>query len=126
MAKNWGIHEVPTLISNIYQRVLERDWDPVGLIFWGSQLDRGEMSVREVVRRVALSEEHMARFIKPHSVEEAVKICYRHLLAREADPGGLQNWVKVFQQEGVDNVIHGIVDSNEYMDRFGEDGYPKP
>lgn len=126
MAKNWNLNEVPNLVSNIYRRVLERDWDPVGLIGWGSALDRGEMSVREVVRCCALSQEHMDRFIRPNSVAEAVKICYRHLLAREADPGGLQNWIRVFQQEGVDNVINGIINSKEYMDRFGEDGYPKP
>ncbi len=68
----------------------------------------------------------MNRFIKPNTLEEGVKICYRHLLAREADPDGLKTWVRVFEQQGADDVINGLVDSKEYMERFGEDGYPEP
>ncbi len=55
MAKKWNIDEVPALVSHIYRAVLERDWDSVGLIIWGCSLNRGELSVREVVRHVALS-----------------------------------------------------------------------
>ena len=105
--KNWYLAEVPELVTKIYKKVLERDWDPEGLIAWGSCLDRGEKTVREVVRGCALSQEHTERFIEGSTPEDGVKTCYRHILNREADPEGLAQWTDVFVQEGIDDVIKG-------------------
>jgi len=124
MAKNWEINEIPALLNSIYMQILERGWDPVGLIHWGSRLDRGEMTVKSIVNQVVMSQEHMDRFIRGNTIEDGVKILYNHLLNRTADQGGLDNWVKTFELEGVDDVIRGIINSKEYNDKFGEDTPP--
>jgi len=124
MPKKWPNSEVPGLVDRIYIRVLERGKDDSGLITYGSALERGEQSVRDTVRLIALSEEHTNRFITPHNAREAVGICYRHILARDADSGGLNTYVHVFETEGIDNVINDLINSEEYANRFGDDGVP--
>lgn len=122
--KNWNTSEIPSLISSIYHQVLERPHDEEGLVHWGAMLDSGERSVRYVVRSIALSSEHTERFINNSTPQVAVKNCYRHLLARDADPEGLQYWTGVYNSEGIDNVINGLVWSEEYKSRFGANRVP--
>ena len=124
MAKQWNINAVPGVLEQLYKQVLERDVDPVGQIFFGCQLVRGELSVRDVVRDVGLSQEYTARFITPDTVQNAVQLCYQHFLARPADPGGLAAWEQVAQTQGWQAVIIGLVNSAEYTTRFGDDVVP--
>lgn len=121
MAKQWNINDVPSVVDKIYQVLLLRSWDPGGLIIHGAILNRGELSVKDIVTSIVNSEEFLERFIRPNSIEEGVRICYQRLLAREPDPDGLTHWVKVFETEGVDNVVSGILGSQEYIDKFGDD-----
>jgi hypothetical protein len=120
----WDLTVLPVVLDQLYQQVLERQVDPVGLIGWGCLLSRGEQSMRDVVRNIGHSQEYHDRFIAPLTTADAVRACYRHFLAREADPGGLQFWEGVATQQGFLPVIDGIVGSDEYTNKFGDDQVP--
>ena len=125
MVKAWGTNVLPGILNQLYQQLLERQPDPNGFIFWGCILSRGDQSVREVVKLFGHSQEYQNRFIAPLTRTDAVRACYRHFLAREAEPGGLQFWEGVAAQQGFSPVIDGIVDSDEYTNRFGDDQVPQ-
>src|SRR6186997_2169536 len=56
------------VVNEIYRHILERGADP-GSNAWVQQLERGG-TVREVVRAIALSDEHAQRFWRPEAGEE--------------------------------------------------------
>jgi FkbM family methyltransferase len=50
--------------------------------------------------------------------EECVRLLYRYLLGREADPDGLKGWVALADKEGnINSVLQGIVQSAEFVAR---------
>ena len=132
MAKQWDSHEVPYLVSQIYQQILERGIlnadggnTDADLMYYGDKLHRGEMSVRDVVRALGLSQEYAQRFIIPNTGANAVRLCYKHFLAREPEEKGLNYWTQQSITGEWAVVIKGLVDSDEYMERFGEDIIPQ-
>jgi Phycobilisome Linker polypeptide/Domain of unknown function (DUF4214) len=132
MAKQWDSREVPHLVNQIYQQVLERSVlnadgssTDSGLIYHSDKLCCGEMSVRDVVRALGLSQEYAQRFIIPNTGANAVRLCYKHFLAREPEEKGLNYWTQQSMTSEWPVVIKGLVDSDEYMERFGEDIIPQ-
>jgi hypothetical protein len=116
------------VVSEVYRHMLERSPDP-GAQTYVRQLANGRLSVKELVRNVAMSSEHMRRFGQTEPGEEqpysrAVATFYRHLLGRQPDIGGLRNWTRVAQQRGLPTVIDGLINSAEYDDRFSDFGVP--
>lgn len=124
MAKKYSNTEAAQQVDAIMQQVLERPATPEDYVHWGARLARGEQSVRSIVSTLAKGQEHMDGFLRKNNLEECVHTCYRHFLGRDADAGGLETWVDVFQFKGIDDVIDGIVNSQEYVDKFGEDIVP--
>ena len=132
MAKQWDSHEVLHLVDQIYQQVLERsilnadgNSTDSGLMYYSDKLRRGEMSIRDVVRVLGLSQEHSQRFIIPNTNANAVRFCYKHFLAREPEEKGLTYWTQQSMIGEWPVVIKGLVDSDEYTERFGEDVVPQ-
>ena len=132
MAKQWDSHEVPHLVNQIYQQVLERsvlngdgNSTDSGLMYYSDKLRRGEMSVRDVVRALGLSQEYAQRFIIPNTNANAVRFCYKHFLAREPEEKGLTYWTQQSMIGEWPVVIKGLVDSDEYTERFGDDVVPQ-
>jgi Ca2+-binding EF-hand superfamily protein len=56
--------------------------------------------------------------------ERAVARLYRHVLGRQPDQGGVNNWARTAQQRGLAAVVDGFIDSAEYNNNFGEWGVP--
>jgi len=132
MAKQWDSHEVLHLVDQIYQQVLERsilnadgNSTDSGLMYYSDKLRRGEMSIRDVVRVLGLSQEHSQRFIIPNTNANAVRFCYKHFLAREPEEKGLTYWTQQSMIGEWPVVIKGLVDSDEYTERFGDDVVPQ-
>ncbi len=132
MAKQWDSYEVLHLVNQIYQQVLERsilnadgNSTDSGLMYYSDKLRRGEMSIRDVVRVLGLSQEHSQRFIIPNTNANAVRFCYKHFLAREPEEKGLTYWTQQSMIGEWPVVIKGLVDSDEYTERFGEDVVPQ-
>jgi hypothetical protein len=112
------------VVAEVYRHTLERGTDPAAQ-GWARQLANGGLTVKEIVRRVAKSQEHMQRFGQTESgegqpFERAVSRLYRHVLGRQPDAGGLRTWTRVAQQRGLADVVDGLIDSPEYNNNFGE------
>jgi Phycobilisome Linker polypeptide/Domain of unknown function (DUF4214) len=124
MPKHWDFQEIPALVKQLFNQVLERDPDTPGLIAYGSVLSRGEWSVRDAVRSMGLSDEYRDKFITPLTTADAIRKCYKHFLAREADLPGLEAWEIFAVANGFRKVIDSFADCDEYSERFGNDQVP--
>jgi Ca2+-binding EF-hand superfamily protein len=112
------------VVAEVYRHTLERGADQ-GAQTWVRQLANGQLNVKEIVRRVAKSQEYMQRFGQTEPgegqpYERAVSRLYRHILGRQPDANGLRNWARSAQQRGLPAVVDGLIDSAEYNNNFGE------
>ena len=105
------------VIEQVYRQVLERSADP-GASVWVDRLSRGT-PVREIVRGIAKSPEHLQRF-GSQSRDGMVVDVYRHLLNRGPDPEGMKNAGVFVTMRGSASLIDQLVDSPEYRERFGD------
>ncbi len=115
--KQWPIEEVPNLLKRIYRMVLERECTPEKLIEYGSNLERGEKSVKDIIQEIILEEEYENRFIEPFSEEMRIVHVFKHLLD-EDDPTDdqIDHWKEISVVEGVDKVITEIMaDDDLYL-----------
>jgi Phycobilisome Linker polypeptide/Domain of unknown function (DUF4214)/EF hand len=116
------------VVNELYRHMLERQADP-GSAQWVKELESGRMTVRDVVRQIANSPEHMQRFGQAEAgegttYERSVARLYRHILGRQPDAGGQRAHAELMQRNGPDAVIDRIVNSNEYDQQFGDWGVP--
>lgn len=112
------------VVSELYRHILERAPDP-GAQQWEQQLASGTMTVREVVRNLVTSQEHMRQFGQREAgegtpYERAVGRMYRHLLARQPDSEGQQAHAQLAQQQGIAAVATSLINSQEYTQKFGD------
>jgi Ca2+-binding EF-hand superfamily protein len=114
------------VVDELYRHMLERTADASSQ-GWVDKLNQGA-TVREIVREIAKSPEHMRRFFNAGegatANRNAVATLYRHILARQPDAAGLQAMTDVSNSRGRDAVIDRIVDSPEYTQNFGDWGVP--
>ena len=116
------------VVAEVYRHTLERGVDS-GAQGWVQQLSNGQITVRELVRRVAKSPEYMQRFGQTESgegqpYERAVARLYRHVLGRQPDVAGQRSWANAAQQRGLAAVVDEFVNSAEYNNNFGDSGIP--
>jgi Ca2+-binding EF-hand superfamily protein len=118
--------DADSAVDAIYRQVLERPAGGEGNAR-AEQLRTGQTTVREIVREIAKSPEHRQRFLITSSQDgriNAVTTLYRHLLARDPDPGGLNSHVQALAQTDVNEIIDTMIDSAEYQQKFGADTAP--
>lgn len=116
------------VVAEIYRHMLERAPD-AGARRWENDLAAGRMTVRDVVREVAVSQEHQQRFGQTEAgegiqYERAVARLYRHVLARQPDPDGQRSWAEHAQRDGLRSVAEALVASEEYSRNFGDWAVP--
>jgi hypothetical protein len=116
------------VVNELYRHMLEREPDPRSA-HWVRQLERGRMTVRDVVREIATSQEHLQRFIyiepgEDTPYERSVARLYRHILGRQPDAAGQRAFAQVAQRSGPRAVIERILNSREYNVQFGDWGVP--
>jgi Ca2+-binding EF-hand superfamily protein len=115
------------VVNELYRHMLERGAD-AGSNAWVAHLERGG-TVRELVRAIALSDEHRQRFWRQESGEEvphirAVGTIYRHILGRQPDGQGARDWATRANRSGMETIVNAIIDSGEYERQFGNWGVP--
>ena len=114
------------VVDELYRHMLERTAD-AGSQGWVDRLNSGT-TVREVVRQIAQSPEHMQRFFNPSegatANQNAVGTLYRHILGRQPDSGGLQTMSDLANRQGRPAVVDQIINSAEYNRTFGDWGVP--
>ena len=114
------------VVDELYRHMLERTAD-AGSQGWVDRLNQG-MTVRELVRQIAQSPEHLQRFVNPsegaNANRNAVGTMYRHILGRQPDAGGWDTMTNVANQRGMGAVVDTIINSDEYTRTFGDWGVP--
>jgi hypothetical protein len=105
------------VVEQIYRQVLERSAD-AGSSVWVDRLNNGT-TVREIVRSVAKSPEHLQRFGN-QARENAVVDMYRHLLNRGPDPEGQRTALNTVTRRGIATLVDQLADSPEYRQQFGD------
>lgn len=125
MAKTWNSNYIRPLIFRIYNKVLERPpkegYEGDEGVLYSSKLLSGTITVRSIVRELALGQEHLDRFIRKSTLEQGVRNCYRHILGCAPTPDDLNASVRLFEYEGIDNVIEDLFDNKGYTPKFGDD-----
>src|SRR5947207_893285 len=114
------------VVDELYRHMLERTAD-AGSQGWVDRLNQGA-TVREIVRQIAQSPEHLQRF---HNASEGatanrntVGTMYRHILGRQPDPGGWDVMTNLANQQGMGAVVDQIINSEEYTRTYGDWGVP--
>src|SRR6185503_12906732 len=85
------------VVDELYRHMLERTAD-AGSQGWVDRLNSGT-TVREIVRQIAQSPEHMQRFFNGND-QDSVGTMYRHILGRQPDASGLRTMTDVANRQG--------------------------
>ena len=115
-------------LRNAYHQVLGRDIDAEGLTHYRDRLTQGQQTVRDVVRELAHSPEFHERFIDTHpSTPDQITLAYKQFLGRDPDSEGLETYKQQMASgKKIDDVINDLIGSQEYTNKFGDDGVPHP
>jgi len=119
--------EVDLVIRAVYRQVLGNAYvmESERLVVPESQLQRGEISVREFVRQIAQSDFYRARFSETCSRMRSIELNFKHLLGRAPESyEEMTEHSQLLDQIGFEAEISSYVDSDEYQQAFGEDTVP--
>ncbi|MEH1897502.1 MAG: phycobilisome rod-core linker polypeptide [Nostoc sp.] len=90
-----------------------------------SQLKQGIIDVREFVRQVAKSELYRSRFFDNVYRYRAIELNFKHLLGRAPDDySETIHHSYILDEQGFEADIDSYLDSDEYLDAFGENIVP--
>jgi len=126
----WQDHadsDVELVIRAVYRQVLGNAhvMESERLRVAESQLKRGNISVREFVRQVAQSDLYRGLFFEPCSRTRSIELNFKHLLGRAPDQvEEIAEHSRYLDQDGFVAEIDSYLDSDEYLDAFGEDTVP--
>ena len=99
-------------VVRLYRIALQREPDDAGFEDWTERLTAQTATGVDAVKGFFLSKEMTNRSL---SDEEFVKTLYRTVLNREADAGGLQNWLdRLHVHMSRTYVMNGILGSTEF------------
>lgn len=119
--------ELETLILAAYRRIFNeqqllachRDR------FLESQLRSAQISVREFIRGLLLSESFRRLNYECSNNYRFVEMCVQRVLGRQVyDQRETLAWSIVLATEGIQGFVDGLLGSDEYMEIFGEDIVP--
>ena len=90
-----------------------------------SQLRNGQITVREFVRGLLLSDTFRRRNYEPNNNYRFAEMCVQRVLGRNvySDREKL-SWSIVLATKGLAGFVDALLDSDEYLDSFGDDIVP--
>ena len=90
-----------------------------------NQLENGDISVREFIRQLAKSEAFRKMYWTSLYVTKAVEYIHRRLLGRPTyGRQEINSYFDVCARKGFYALVDAIIDSEEYVEAFGEDTVP--
>lgn len=90
-----------------------------------SLLRQGNITVRDFVRAVALSELYKKKFFYPNNNQRFVELNFKHLLGRPPhDEAELAYHTRLVEDKGYDAEINSYFESEEYENKFGDNIVP--
>jgi phycoerythrin-associated linker protein len=125
--QNHSESDVDLVIRAAYRQVLGNAhvMESERLIVAESQLRQSDISVREFVRQIALSEQYRARFFEPCPRMRSIELNFKHLLGRAPESAEeMADHAQLLDRGGFEMEINDYIDSDEYQDAFGEDTVP--
>ena len=111
------------IIRAVYKQVLGNAYvmDSERQVIAESQFKLGEISVRELVRRIAKSDLYRSRFFESCPRYRYIELAFRHLLGRApADFDEMRAHAERLDSAGYEADIDSFLDNEEYQNAFGE------
>ena len=111
------------IIRAVYKQVLGNAYvmDSERQIVTESQFKLGEISVRELVRRIAKSSLYRSRFFDTCARYRYIELAFRHLMGRApSDFAEMRLHSERLDAKGYDADIDSFLDCDEYQNAFGE------
>ena len=127
LRENWTEGDVQAVIRAAYRQVLGNDhvMRNERLTSAESLLKQGDISVRDFVRALAQSEVYREKFFHSTSHVRFIELNYKHLLGRAPyDEVEIAAHVDLYTQQGYEAEINSYIDSQEYLENFGESIVP--
>jgi phycobilisome core-membrane linker protein len=125
--QNYSESEAEVVIRAVYRQVLGNAhvMESERLLVAESQLKQGDISVREFVRQVAHSELYRTLFFEICPRMRSIELNFKHLLGRAPESSEeIAEHSHYLEQGGFEAEINSYLDSDEYLDAFGEDTVP--
>ncbi len=124
---DWTEDDLQTVFRAVYKQVLGNDYimKSERLTSAESLLRQGAITVRDFVRAVAKSDLYKNKFFYPNSNQRFVELNFKHLLGRP--PQDEREWAEhtgLCEEQGFDAEIDSYLDSEEYMQAFGNNVVP--
>ncbi|MEO1799099.1 MAG: phycobilisome rod-core linker polypeptide [Cyanobacteria bacterium J06629_2] len=90
-----------------------------------SQLKAGQITVRDFMKGLALSETFQRRNYQVNNNYRFVRLCIQRFLGRDVYSNDEKlSWSIVLATSGLKGLIDKLLDSDEYLDNFGDDIVP--
>jgi phycobilisome linker polypeptide/EF hand domain-containing protein len=109
------------VVDETYRHMLERSPDPASEA-WVQRLNSGS-TVRDVVREIAKSPEHVQRWGN-ESREQVARTLYRHVLNNVPDANTVRSTGNLISRNGIPAAVDQIVNSPQYQQMYGDWGVP--
>ncbi len=117
------------VIRAVYKQVLGNAYlmESERLASGESLLRHGDLTVRGFVRIVAQSELYQSQFFHNCSPYRFIELNYKHLLGRAPqEQREISEHVQIYNEQGYEVEIDSYIDSDEYIENFGENIVPYP
>jgi phycobilisome core-membrane linker protein len=123
---NLSNHSVETIIKGVYRQVLGREpFSGQHLTVAETKLKNGEISVREFVRQLAKSIWFRNLYWDNLYITKAIECIHRRLLGRPTyGRAEMNRYYDLCSKKGFYALVDAILDSDEYLETFGEDTVP--
>ena len=111
------------IIRTVYKQVLGNAYvmESERQVVAESQFKLGEISVRELVRRIAKSDLYRSRFFETCARYRYIELTFRHLMGRApVDFQEMRDHSERLDAKGYDADIDSFCDSADYKNTFGE------
>lgn len=123
LREHWTEEEVEVVIRAAYRQVLgnEHLMGCERLTSAESLLRGREITVKDFVRSIALSELYKQKFFYPNPQNRFIELNYKHLLGRSVyDQTEIAYHTALYSEQGYEAEINSYLDSPEYQENFGE------
>ena len=119
--------DLQTVIRAVYKQVLgnQHVMESQRLTSGESLLRNGDITVRGFVRLVAQSDLYRSLFFDSSSSYRFIELNFKHLLGRApVDQTEISEHVQIYNEQGYEADIDSYIDSDEYLQSFGENIVP--
>ena len=114
-----------TVIESAYRQIFFHAFKSDREIFLESQLRSGQITVRDFIRGLCLSDTFKRSFFNLNSNYKVVRHLVEKVLGRKTHGKSEEiAWSIVIATKGVEGMVDALLDSEEYLSAFGYDTVP--